>query len=397
MEKVRPAVVRIQASGGVGSGFIISANGLIVTNAHVVGDDLNVDVTLSDESIRSGVVIGTSPQEDIALLAIDGYQMNALEFGSTKTTGVGDEVLALGYAFDLPGAASLTRGLISAFRANAFGTLTAIQTDTAINPGNSGGPLFDLDGHVIGINTSGLREAEGINFAIAIDDALPVIERLKAGESAALGKYISRTYPYSIAVHSNWRVYEVVPGYVYMRDEASSAQMVVRVDAVQQSVTTDQFADSQTSLGADQDFDYYLKLSSAQVTLSGGVRAWEIAETWKRPENDFYHTGKEYFFVSGGQGYSIYAQSERSEWTVVEPTIDAMVDGFNLGVVAARGSPTAVPTRTPQPTATAIRGAVLITVGGGNAVWVWLDAKEEDWPTLESLVDDIFLRVAVEP
>ena len=144
LKKLLPSVVRVEAVDGVGSGFIISSDGLIITNDHVVGADLVVDVTLSDGSVREAIVIVRATEEDVALLAMDGYQMPAVEFASIGTTAVGDQVLALGYAFDLPRLAAMTRGLVSAFRPNSFGTLTAIETDTALNPGYSGGPLIDL-------------------------------------------------------------------------------------------------------------------------------------------------------------------------------------------------------------------------------------------------------------
>ena len=303
---------------------------MIVTNAHVVGDDLFVTVTLSDGSVLWGPVLGLSEHEDIALVDIEAHEMSVMEIGSTVETVVGDEVLALGFAYDLPGTASLSRGVVSAFRPNAFGTLTAIQTDTALNPGNSGGPLFDTQGRVVGINTAVLDQAEGINFAISIDDALPVISRLREGTSIPSGTYFNRSYQYSFSVGPNWRVHEVVPAYVYLRDEASSAEMVISVESVHESVTTDQYADTRTALGADQDYGYYEKNSSRELMLSGGVQARAIKETWKRPENDFFHQGEEYFFVSRGTGYSLYTQSEQSEWESVNSVFNSMVTSFVL-------------------------------------------------------------------
>jgi hypothetical protein len=371
-QRLRPSVVRIESSDGIGSGFIISSDGLIVTNAHVVGEDLSLDVTLSDGSVRTAIVLGTAIEEDIALLVIDAYQMPAVQFGSTDTTIVGNEVLALGYALNLPGTASLTRGLVSAFRPNTFGGLTALQTDTAVNPGNSGGPLLDLEGRVVGIVTAGFREAEGINFAITIDDALLVINRLRAGAALPLGKFISQTYPYSVGVPVEWRVYEVVPSYVYVRDEASSADVLIIVEEVEPGVTTDQYAATQTELGADPDnLDSYEKHSSKEVTLSEDIRAWEVFETWKRPENNFFQKGKEYFFVHDGLGYSIYAQSEKSEWQRVESVIDDIVARFFIAptasTVPSSGPPaTQVPTTLPAATPTLQSGSTHFGPTDGN-------------------------------
>ena len=176
---LRPSVVKIEGTDSVGTGFLISENGLIVTNAHVVGDELELLVTLFDTNKRKAIVLGKDINEDIALLAIEGYKLKPISFGTLERPAVGDEVLAMGYALDLPGNATFTKGMVSAFRPNLFGNLTALQTDTAINPGNSGGPLVDLYGNVIGINTAVAKSAEGINFAISMDEAIMSINRLK--------------------------------------------------------------------------------------------------------------------------------------------------------------------------------------------------------------------------
>ena len=334
LKKLLPSVVRVEAVDGTGSGFIISSDGLIITNDHLVGADLVVDVTLSDGSVREAIVIARATEEDVALLATDGYQMPAVEFGPVGTTAVGDEVVALGYAFDTPGLASMTRGLVSAFRPNAFGTLTAIETNAALDPGYSGGPLIDLGGRVIGISSAVPGEADGTGSAIAIDEAPPIISRLRAGDSAPLGRYVSQRFSHSIDVPPDWRVHEVLINVVYLRDEESSAEAFILMEAVQPWVTTDEYADTREALGVDRDLDFYERHSSREVTLAGDVRAWEIVETWKRAENDFHHKGKEYFFVHLGAGYSIYTQSERSEWDAIEPIMDDMIASFRFDAVS---------------------------------------------------------------
>ena len=351
-EELRPSVVRIKGSQGIGTGFVVDPGGLIVTNAHVVGSDLVVEVTLSGGSVRSGLVLGRAPSEDIALLAIDGYQMPAVDLGTSRRPRIGEDVLAMGYAFDLPGTASLTRGSVSAFRPNAFGPLTALQTDTALNPGNSGGPLVDLTGQVVGINTAGIIEAQGINFAIAMDEAAGVVDRLRAGEEPPNARFASQTYPFSIRLPAGWRIYEIAPGYVYMRDEASSGEVVLRVQAVGSGVTTDRFADTQTRLGAAGEFDSYRRDSTERVTLAG-LPAWEVVETWRGKGYDFLLSGAEYFLVSGGQGYSIYTQSERSEWPTARAVTGEIVSNFRLNNVEPGVSPSPIPTSTLMPTATA--------------------------------------------
>ena len=187
---------------------------------------------------------------------------------------------------------------------------------------------------MVGINSAVPGEADGISSAIAIDQALPIINRLIAGDSVPLGRYVSQRFSYSIDVPPNWRVYEVLINVVFLRDEESSAQAFILVEAVRPWVTTDEYADTRAALGTDQGLDFYEKHSSKEVTLAGDIRAWEIIETWKRAENDFHHEGKEYFFVHLGGGYSIYTQSERSEWDVIEPVMDDMVASFTFDRVS---------------------------------------------------------------
>ena len=209
-----------------------------------------------------------------------------------------------------------------------------------------------------------------------------------------------------------------MPHYVYLGDEGSSAEVVVQLQTVKEGITTDQFADSQTRLGAEEQvLDFYEKHSSEEVTLAGNVRSWEVAETWKRPENDFFQRGKEYFFVAGGTGYSIYTQAERSEWAAVEPAIDEIIASFTLDVLAASAPPAVIPTTTSQPTATVSPVASVYTskrywytievpsgwrIDSSNdasvQIWepntlsvVWVSVSEIDpkiYPTLDAYVRD---------
>jgi tetratricopeptide (TPR) repeat protein/S1-C subfamily serine protease len=343
-ESLRPSVVRIQASDGIGTGFIISSYGAIVTNAHVVGDDLDVDVTLSDGTVRNGLVLDRNQTADIALLVIDGYQLPTVELNSSERPEVGDEVLAMGYAFDLPGPASLTKGMVSAFRSNMFGSLTALQTDTALNPGNSGGPLVDLTGRVVGINTAGFIEAEGINFAIVIDEALNVIDSLNKGEALPRGKFVSGTHRFTIAVPDRWHVYQLTQSVVYLRDQNSSAQIFLGVQALPAEVTTNQFADTQIKLISTVELASYEQNSTRDITLAT-LPAWEIVETYKKPERNFFNKRTSYFLVSGGLGYSIYAKSKLSEWGENKSSIDQIVDSFTIDLPFS----STVPSTTPVP------------------------------------------------
>jgi hypothetical protein len=100
------------------------------------------------------------------------------------------------------------------------------------------------------------------------------------------------------------------------------------------SLRSNQFSEEQIIAGADQDFDYYTKVSTEEIVLQGSIPAWAVTEEWKKPENDFFHKGKEIFFVADGLGYMIYGQSERGEWEAVVPVFDQMVEELRIELAA---------------------------------------------------------------
>lgn len=183
---------------GQGSGFIISKEGYILTNNHVVKDADRITVTLGDERTFSAKVIGSDPKTEVALIKIDDpHELPYLELGDSDALEVGEWVLAAGNPFGL--AQTLTAGIVSAKGRNEVGIAeygNFIQTDAAINPGNSGGPLLNIDGKVIGINTAIYTRTGGymgIGFAIPINQAIQVKDQLvqygKVSRSV-LGVYI---------------------------------------------------------------------------------------------------------------------------------------------------------------------------------------------------------------
>lgn len=170
-----------QPSQGVGSGFIVSADGLVLTNAHVVQNAEEVTVKLSDRREFRAKVIGTDPQTDVAVLKLDATGLPTVRLGSAADVRVGEWVVAIGSPFGFEN--TVTSGIVSAKqRALPDGTsVPFIQTDVAVNPGNSGGPLFNLQGEVIGINSQIYSRSggyQGLSFAIPIDTALYVKEQL---------------------------------------------------------------------------------------------------------------------------------------------------------------------------------------------------------------------------
>ncbi|MGI8685239.1 MAG: S1C family serine protease [Acidimicrobiales bacterium] len=205
--KVEPAVVSIQVGSGrggtgAGTGVILSSTGEILTNAHVVEGASTIRVTLAGESqARSAELVGADPGADLALITIPGAKdLPVAELGRSADVAVGDDVVAIGNALALRGGPTVTRGIVSALDrsldADAGNTITGlIQTDASISSGNSGGPLVNAAGQVIGINTAvasaGRGSATGdIGFAIAIDQAQPVLDRLRTGTAAASRGYL---------------------------------------------------------------------------------------------------------------------------------------------------------------------------------------------------------------
>lgn len=209
VSKVGPSVVSIRAEVGngfttgeaAGTGVIISGDGEIMTNAHVVSGARTVKVTLAGESqARDAEVIGADDDSDLALLKIANVSgLPAATIGKSSDVQVGDDVVAIGNALALRGGPTVTRGIVSALDRSLDtdgATMTGlIQTDASISSGNSGGPLVDATGKVIGINSAvaasgGGRAAENIGFAIAIDNALPVLDRLRNHTAAAASGYL---------------------------------------------------------------------------------------------------------------------------------------------------------------------------------------------------------------
>jgi serine protease Do len=181
----QPGPERAPPSRGVGSGFIVSSDGYVLTNAHVVSDASEVVVTLTDRREFTAKVIGIDKASDVALIKIAATGLPTVRFGDPHKLRPGQWAIAIGSPFGFDN--SVTAGVISALGRplNDGGNqsyVTFIQTDAAVNPGNSGGPLFNIDGEVIGINSqiySRTGGYMGVSFAIPIDQALTVKEQLQ--------------------------------------------------------------------------------------------------------------------------------------------------------------------------------------------------------------------------
>ena len=174
----------------LGSGFIIDADGYVVTNNHVIKDAEEIIVRLSDRREFPAEVVGTDPRSDVALLKVKAEKLPVVKIGKSETLKVGEWVMAIGTPFGFDHSVSV--GVVSAIGRNlpSENYVPFIQTDVAINPGNSGGPLFNLDGEVVGINSqiySRTGGFMGLSFAIPIDVAIDVIQQLKTKGKVSRG------------------------------------------------------------------------------------------------------------------------------------------------------------------------------------------------------------------
>lgn len=178
-----------EQSRGVGSGFVISQDGYVMTNAHVVADAETIYVTLPDKREFKAKLIGSDKRTDVALLKVEATGLPKLTLGDSDKVRAGEWVLAIGSPFGLDN--TVTAGIVSAKGRDTGDYLPFIQTDVAVNPGNSGGPLINLRGEVIGINSQIYSRSGGymgISFAIPIDEAMRVTEQLKATGKVTRGR-----------------------------------------------------------------------------------------------------------------------------------------------------------------------------------------------------------------
>lgn len=174
---------------GVGSGFILSADGYVMTNAHVIDGADEVLVTLTDKREFKAKVLGADASTDVAVLKIEGANLPYLVLGSSDKIRVGEWVIAIGSPFNLEN--TVTAGIISAKQRDTGDYLALIQSDVAVNPGNSGGPLINMRGEVIGINSQIATLSggyNGISFAIPIDEAVRVSEQIKKTGKVTRGR-----------------------------------------------------------------------------------------------------------------------------------------------------------------------------------------------------------------
>ena len=196
LTKVRPSVVSIHTGAAsvsgsdaeaAGSGVVLSADGLVLTNAHVIENATTIEVSFADGQRKEAKLVGSFPDNDVALIkAVDISGQTPAELGNSDDLQVGDDVVAIGNALNLGAEPTVTKGIVSALdrpiSAPGVELEHLIQTDAAINPGNSGGPLVNAAGQVVGINTAIIPNSQSLGFSLAINELKPLIDDLEAGK-----------------------------------------------------------------------------------------------------------------------------------------------------------------------------------------------------------------------
>jgi len=268
---------------GAGSGIIISSDGYIVTNNHVVEGAQKVTVTLSDGSAFEATIVGTDAQTDLAVVKIDASNLSYLHFlsNSLKQLSVLEPVVAVGNALALPGGPTWTSGVISnlgrSIEENTGVVLNdIIQTDAAINAGNSGGPLLDTAGQVVGINVAIASNAENIGFAISTDTAIPVVQSLIAKGKVArpwLGVQVATVTStiqqyYNLAVNAGALITSVTSGGPADKAGLRAGDVITKMDDEDISTTTDLISAIGSHQIGDQVEIVYYRGNVQQVTTA---------------------------------------------------------------------------------------------------------------------------------
>jgi S1-C subfamily serine protease len=237
LAKVEPSVVDIVSQSrretGEGTGIIISPDGYILTNAHVVSGAGKVTVsTAASSKALPATVVGADDGHDVALLKVDGGgALPAAELGRSADVKVGDDVVAIGNALGLRGDPTVTRGIVSALNRTVDNLTGMIQTDAAINPGNSGGPLVNSAGQVIGINTAVAADgAQNIGFAIPIDKAKALADRLKSGQGPAPTAFLGVSTTDTSDGSGGAQVVDVTSGGPAQKAGIAAGDLIVTVD-----------------------------------------------------------------------------------------------------------------------------------------------------------------------
>lgn len=231
VQRVKPGIVRIDTTAGGGSGIIFETTpdqgALILTNYHVIKAGSRINIRVNDETTYPGAVVGFDEARDLAVLEICCGDFIPLTFDTSETIMPGSEVIAIGYALQISGPATVTRGIVSAYRYHPRYFSWVLQTDAPINAGNSGGPLLLTSGEVVGINTfvydrdAAGNRSEGINFALAERSIRGLLPELKNGARnprvtpfIRWQTYANPDYDYTFRIPEDWEIDDSDRNYV---------------------------------------------------------------------------------------------------------------------------------------------------------------------------------------
>ncbi len=232
---ILPSVVHIQTSSGLGSGVIYDSSGLIMTAAHVVGDDETVSIRFANGEQITGTVVGAVAEVDIAVIQVDKTGIPAAVFTLEKPR-VGQLAVAIGSPWGLE--STVTAGIVSAIDQTNCGfasCVSMVQTDAAINPGNSGGPLVDRNGQVVGINVSIFTESganDGVGFAVPAKIAMDYADSIVSGESIETA-FLGVTGEFVSEGQAGALITEVIPGTAAEEAEIEVGDVVIAIDGVE--------------------------------------------------------------------------------------------------------------------------------------------------------------------
>ena len=327
VEGIAHGLVYIETSTGSGSGFIIDADGLVVTNAHVVERFESVDVALSDGSEYRGSVLGIDEIADLALVRLQSpRRFDAMRLGNSDSIQVGDDVIALGFPlrYELGNSPTVTRGIISSKRvANG---VEELQTDAAINPGNSGGPLVDRHGRVIGINYAELALSDGspvdnIGFSVAINELKSRMDALAMGDNMLLPtptpgvwtEYRNHDFGYAIDIPPGWR----------LEDETDEGDATFGNEDLTASLDVFVYDLSQTNFTLT-DFAEWRRDDLTQIAESEN---WDVFETVNLEQGDGNFYWLNYRWVASSDAYCV---SRDLELLILSARYPAVPYGFSV-------------------------------------------------------------------
>ena len=376
VEGIASGLVYIETSTGSGSGFIVDADGLVVTNAHVVERFEIVDVALADGSEYTGSVLGVDEIADLALVRLQSSGgFDAMRLGNSDGAQVGDDVIALGFPlrYELGSSPTVTRGIISSKRvANG---VEELQTDAAINPGNSGGPLVDRHGRVIGVNYAGLDLSDGspadnIGFSVAINELKSRMDALARGNDVLLPtptpgvwtEYRNEDFGYAIDIAPGWYLDEETAdgGASFWNEGRAGSLDVYTHDISSEAFSLAEFAeyvrDELVELAQADEWDVFQIIDFAGVQRDSD-EYYRLEYRWRSSDEYCVSRGVEFIVLSSQYpskpyGFNVFVGVCEDDYEYYSEQINEMVGSISDWTTtrtALAPTPTPTPTPTPEP------------------------------------------------